>query len=61
MRSGRGGALKAPLRIFALKHLILELHYCALGTFPKKYFNTVIGGQYLVVRGSQNLKLTWFS
>ena len=35
--SGGGGALKAPhLRFFALTHLILELHYCALVTFPKK-------------------------
>ena len=25
-----------PLRFFALTHLILELHYCALVTFPKK-------------------------
>ena len=34
---GGGGALKAPpLRFFALTHLILELHYCALVTFPKK-------------------------
>ena len=32
-----GGALKAPpLRFFALTHLIFELHYCALVTFPKK-------------------------
>ena len=31
-----GGALKAPLRFFALTHLILELYYCALVTFPKK-------------------------
>ena len=33
-----GGALKAPppLRFFALTHLILELHYCALRTFPNK-------------------------
>ena len=33
-----GGALKAPppLRFFALKHLVFELHYCTLGTFPKK-------------------------
>ena len=32
-----GGALKAPpLRLFALTHLILELHYCALVTLPKK-------------------------
>ena len=36
IRSG-GGALKAPpLRFFALTHLILELHYCVLVTFPKK-------------------------
>ena len=37
IRSGEG-ALKAPppLRFFALTHLILELHYCVLGTFPKK-------------------------
>ena len=35
---GGGGALKAPppLRFFTLTHLILELHYCALVTFPKK-------------------------
>ena len=25
-----------PIRFFALTHLILELHYCALVTFPKK-------------------------
>ena len=34
-----GGALKAPpppLRFFALTHLILELYYYALVTFPKK-------------------------
>ena len=37
IRSGGGGALKAPpLRFFALTHLILELHYCALVTFAKK-------------------------
>ena len=39
IRSG-GGALKdpppPPPRCFALTHLILELHYYALGTFPKK-------------------------
>ena len=36
IRSG-GGALKAPpLRFFALTHLILDLHYCELVTFPKK-------------------------
>ena len=41
---GGGGALKAPPPpppIFALTHLILELHYCAFVTFPKKLFNTV--------------------
>ena len=32
-----GGGLKAPaLSFFALTYLILELHYCALGTLPKK-------------------------
>ena len=34
-----GGGFKSPpppLRFFALTHLILELHYCALVTFPKK-------------------------
>ena len=31
-----GGVKSPPLRFFALKHLILELHYCALVTFPKK-------------------------
>ena len=33
-----GGGFKPPppLRFFALTHLILELHYCALVTFPKK-------------------------
>ena len=36
IRSGGGGALIAPLQFFALTHLILELHYCALGTFPRK-------------------------
>ena len=38
IRSGGGGGFKSPphLRIFALTHLILELHYCALVTFPKK-------------------------
>ena len=39
IRSGGGGALKAPpppLSFLALTHLILELHFCALGTFPKK-------------------------
>ena len=37
IRSGGGGGFKSPpLRFFALTHLILELHYCALVTFPKK-------------------------
>ena len=36
IRSGGGGALKAPLQSFVLMLLILELQYCALGTFPKK-------------------------
>ena len=33
---GGGGLKSPPLSFFALTHLILELHYCALGTFPKK-------------------------
>ena len=33
---GGGGFKSPPLRFFALTHLILELHYCALVTFPKK-------------------------
>ena len=32
----RGGWLKAHLRVFALTHLILELHYCSLVIFLKK-------------------------
>ena len=37
IRSGGGGFKSPPpLRFFALTHLILELHYCALETFPKK-------------------------
>ena len=42
IRSGRGGGggergfKSPPLRFFALTYLILELHYCALVTFPKK-------------------------
>ena len=61
-----GGALKAPppLRFFALTHLILELHYCALVTFPKNSLTPcgkkkfLIWGHDLAVRGSQNIKLT---
>ena len=34
---GEGGFKSPPpLRFFTLTHLILELHYCALVTFPKK-------------------------
>ena len=33
---GGGGFKSPPLLFFALTHLILELHYCALVTFPKK-------------------------
>ena len=36
IRSGGGEALKAPPQFFCPHALILELHYCALGTFPKK-------------------------
>ena len=37
IRSGEGGFKSPPpLRFFALTHLILELHYCTLVTFPKK-------------------------
>ena len=36
IRSGGGGGFKSPpLRFFALTHLIFELYYCALVTFPK--------------------------
>ena len=35
IRSG-GGFKSPPLQFFALTNLILELHYCALVTFPKK-------------------------
>ena len=31
-----GWGFNPPLRFFVLPHLILVLHYCALGTFPKK-------------------------
>ena len=36
------GLLKPPLRNFAITHLILGLHYCALVTFPIKLFHTVL-------------------
>ena len=35
IRSGGGGLPPPHLRFFALMHLILELQYCALGTFLK--------------------------
>ena len=41
IRSEGVGAFKAPPSDFLLTHLILELHLCALGIFPKKYFNTM--------------------
>ena len=58
-----GGALNSPPPLphfFAFTHLILELHYCALGTFA---FNTVwqkkvlIGGHDLAVRGVSKYKV----
>ena len=65
IRSGGGGALKAPppLRFFALTHLILELHYCALVTFSKisltqcveKFF--LMGGHDLAVRRVSKYKV----
>ena len=37
IRSGEGDFKSPPPpSMFALTHLILELHYCALGNFPKK-------------------------
>ena len=36
IRSGGGGALKAPPPVFCPHPFNLELQYCALGTFPKK-------------------------
>ena len=54
---GGGGAFKASLRHFALTHLILELHYCALVTFPQKIVlnrlakKLLIRGQGLAVKG----------
>ena len=42
IRSGGGGAFKALLHPkFGLTHLILELHSCALVTFPSKWFFTL--------------------
>ena len=65
IRSG-GVAFKAPapLSFFALTHLILELHYCAFGTFPKKNSLTpcgenkfLIGGHDLAVREVSKYKV----
>ena len=61
----RGGGFKSPppLRFFALTHLILELHYCALVTFPKNSLtpcvekNFLIGGLDLAVRGVSKYKV----
>ena len=53
----RGLLMPPSLRNFALTHLILELHYCALGTFPKKIVlhrvakKSLIGAQGLAVMG----------
>ena len=38
-----GGLYKPSLRFFALTHLILELYYSALGTFPPKNSLTPCG------------------
>ena len=54
---GGGELLKPPLQNFAITHLILGLHYCALVTFSIKLFYTVlrkkilIRGQGLAVKG----------
>ena len=58
-----GGFKSPPLRSFALTHLILELHYCALGTFPKKFLTPYgekkfsIGGHDLAGRGVLKYKV----
>ena len=56
-----GGAIKAPPphRFFALTHLILELHYCALGTFHKNSFNTVMRKIFLI--GDHDMAVRWVS
>ena len=36
IRSGGGGGFKKKTPIYSLTHLILEVHYFALVTFPKK-------------------------
>ena len=48
-RSRGGGGFKSPpppLRFFALTHLILERHYCALLTFPQKNSLTPCGKKF---------------
>ena len=58
-------ALKAPppLRVFAFTHLILELHYCALVSFPKISLTPcgeiifLIEGQDLGVMGVSKFKV----
>ena len=49
---------------FVLTHVILKLHYCALGTFPQKIVlhrvwenNCLIGGQNLAARGVSKFKV----
>ena len=60
---GGGGALNAPLlRFFALTHLIFELHYCALGTFPRNSLTPcgkklLIGGHDLALRRVSKYKV----
>ena len=60
-----GGGFKSPppLRFFALTHLILELHYCALVTFQKNSLTPcgenifLIGVHDLAVRGVSKYKV----
>ena len=60
---GGGEALKARLRFYALTHLSLERHYCALGTLQKNSLtpcdekNNLIGGHDLAVRGVSKYKV----
>ena len=62
IRSG-GGFKSPPLRFFALTHLILELHYCALVTFPKNSLTPcgekkfLMGDHDLAVRGVSKYKV----
>ena len=63
IRSGGGGFKSPPLRFFALTHLILELHYCKLVTFPKNSLTPcgektfLMGGHDLAVRGVSKYKV----